>query len=189
MLRNEHQQVLIEFVVVWVLSQALVNTVQKLHENRTSLLIFPPVICPSVPVAKLVSEANPLLLHKDHESRYGPVMLVHQHHWERGQLRRAVPPIATMDQHRNIVHADRMDNTNHRRHYSLNMRHPSRSFQHSQPGNIVAAAMICRLFQQHLVRFPYNVDIRDSHEHDAGVFVHFGRFVPFSYCLVCLGVK
>lgn len=49
---------------------------------------------------KLVSKAYPLLLHQDFKAFHGSVVAVEHEHGQRGELSRAVPAVAAVNQHR-----------------------------------------------------------------------------------------
>ena len=97
MIQDGHQEVFIELKCVGKLLSDLPDTVHPLHEHWTPVWVIVLVLTMSYPLTKLVSEAQPLLLHQHHEPGEGPVVAVQHQHGQTGQLTGPVPPVTAVN--------------------------------------------------------------------------------------------
>jgi hypothetical protein len=97
---------LIELEAIFIFHPKLVDTVKPLKENRRLLILI--TVQDSIAVSKFVAKLDPLPLDKGSKAFERTIVRISNQHAERDNLRCSVPPVRTVDEHRDTVFTNRL---------------------------------------------------------------------------------
>lgn len=151
-----------EFEAARELAVDLMDAVDPLEKHGAALVGLLRADALSTSVPKLVSEAQPFLLDQHAEAVDGPVERIEAQLGRRADLRRSVPAVAAVHQHRSVVPFDCVTDDDGSRQQSRHVLQPKRSLQQAVPVGDVGRRGTEKA--QRVERLSYRVDVAQVHE-------------------------